>query len=102
MSTKRRKFSPEFKTLVVLEVLRGEKKPAVICREHNLSPELLRRWRHQFTERAHLVFDSDAQQSEEQARIAELERLVGKLTFELVAVKKISQLLNLPSTRSVE
>jgi len=32
--TKRRKFIPEFKTQVVLEVISGVKSAAEICREH--------------------------------------------------------------------
>ena len=34
---KRRTFTPEFKTQVVLEALRGESSRAEQCRRHNLS-----------------------------------------------------------------
>jgi transposase-like protein len=64
------------------------------------SSDLLSRWREQFLERVHQVFADPATRSAEQARIAELERLVGQLTFELAAAKKLSTLLSSPSTRN--
>jgi len=39
-------------------------------------------------ERAYELFATPASQSAEQVRIAQLERLVGQLTFELSAAKK--------------
>lgn len=98
--TKRRKYSPQFKAQIVLESLRGDKSQAALCREHNISSDLLCRWRQQFLERAPLVFAEDSKRSAEQARIAELERLVGQLTFELAAAKKLSTLLSSPSPRN--
>jgi len=91
---KRRRFSPQFKAQVVLESLQGDTSQAAICRKHGLSPDLLSRWRQQFLEQAHLVFATPANLSAEHSRIAELERLVGQLTFELAAAKKLSALLN--------
>jgi len=49
-----------------------------------------------FWNAAHLVFADPASPSAEQAHMAELERLVGQLTFELAAAKKLSRLLNSP------
>jgi len=89
----RRKFSPEFKACVVLEALSGAKSNAELCREHNLKPQLLADWKAAFLERAASVFQSDEQRSEEAARIAELERLAGKLALENEILKKGSQLL---------
>lgn len=97
---KRRTYSPKFKAQVVLESLRNEKSQAAVCREHDISSDLLSRWRQQFLERAHRFFADPASGSAEQARMAELERLVGQLTFELAAAKKLSMLLNSRSTRN--
>ncbi len=88
---KRRKFTPEFKAQVTLEVLMGVKNSGEACREYSLKPEVLSRWKADLVEKAHLVFRSDEQQSQEQARIAELERMVGRLTLELEVAKKVSQ-----------
>jgi len=94
MSNKRRSFGPEFKLQCVLDVLSGNKRPAQICREHNISDSLLTRWRRQFAEEAPRIFarKSDGISVEAQ-RIAELERLVGRLTLELDAAKKLSSYL---------
>lgn len=42
---KRRIHSREFKLEVARQVVNGEKRPAQICREHNLATSLLDRWR---------------------------------------------------------
>ena len=87
---KKRNFTPEFKLQCVLDVLIGRKNPAQICREHNLSESSLSRWRNQFVERAPKIFSNGSYtQSTESQRISELERLVGKLTLELEASKKL-------------
>ena len=93
---KRRRFTPEFKLQCVLDMLSGRKNPAQICREHNLSESSLSRWRNQFVERAPIVerapkiFENgSSSESAESQRISELERLVGKLTLELEASKKL-------------
>jgi transposase-like protein len=87
----RRNFTPDFKAKVVLDVLMGVKSNGEACREHRLKPEVLSRWKADFVENAHLVFRSDEQRNQEQARIAELERMVGRLTVELEVAKKVSQ-----------
>ena len=97
---KRRRFTPEFKAQVTLEVLMGVKHSAEACREYSLKPEILSRWKAELVENAHLVFRSDEQRSQEQARIAELERLAGRLTLELEVAKKVSQSLGAALNRS--
>jgi len=97
---KRRKFTPEFKAQVTLEVLMGVKNSAEVCREYGLKPEILSRWKAELVENAHLVFRNDEQRSQEQARIAELERLAGRLTLELEVAKKVSNSLGAALTRN--
>lgn len=82
MSTRRR-FTAEFKTRIVLELISGAKTPSELCRQHNLKPQLLSRWKAEFVDKAATVLQSDEQRSAEQARIAELERMVGRLSLEL-------------------
>jgi len=94
--TKHKRYDAELKTQVVLEVLKGQKSLAQICREHGVSEDLVCHWREIFLERASQVFAdprTTAVRNAEQERIAELERLVGQLTLELTATKKVSQLL---------
>ncbi len=94
---KRRTFSPEFKAQAVLEVLTGVKSGAQVCREHRIKDTVLSRWKQEFIERAPQLFAPRGlpgkAQSLEEERIAELERLVGRLTMELETAKKASLLL---------
>ena len=93
----RRKFTAQFKAKVVLELLSGAKTPAQVCREHGIRDSLLYRWRKEFLERAHTVFEErNKSQPAHEARIAELERMVGRLTVELEATKKAWQLVSFP------
>ncbi len=87
---KRRTFTPEFKAQVVLDVLRGTKSGAQACREHRIKESVLSRWKQEFIERSPQVFARGQTQSRQEERIAELERLVGQLTFELEMAKKAS------------
>jgi transposase-like protein len=97
---KRRKFTPEFKAKVVLEVLTGTKSSAEVCREYQLQPQVLGRWKTHLVEEAALLFAGDQQQQEYEQRVAELERLVGRLTMELEIAKKASNYLNSASNRN--
>lgn len=91
--SKTRQFKPELKAKLVLQVLTGAKSPAQVCREHNLHINLFSRWKTQFIENAFLVFERESSLSDQQDRLAELERMVGRLTMELEISKKASDLL---------
>lgn len=97
---KHRTFKPEFKARVILQILTGEKSAAQICREHSLSDQLISNWKKQFLENADQIFDQAPDASIEQERIAELERMIGRLTMELEAAKKASLLLTPRSQRN--
>ncbi len=86
--SRRRTFTPEFKAQVVLEELPRVKDQAEICREHRLRSQVFSRWRKEFLERAPEIFAIEPSRSEEQDWIAELERMIGRLTMELEAAKK--------------
>lgn len=90
---KNRTFTPEFKAQVVLEILTGAKSAAAICREHHLKDSVVSRWKQEFLLDASKVFQHDDSQQQAEARIAELERLVGRLTLQLEIAKKVSTLL---------
>lgn len=96
----RRSFTPQFKTQVVLEILTRLKSTAQVCREYDLKEQVVMRWKADFLERAPTLFAPDKDRSQEQARIADLERLVGRLTMELEISKKASQLLTSPALRN--
>jgi len=98
--TQRRTFTAEFKTQVVLDLVSGAYSIAELCRQHQLNPQVLARWKTEFLERAPLIFEQDQKRSAEQERIAELERLVGRLTMEAEIAKKVSGVLSLPLSRN--
>jgi transposase len=90
---KRRTFTPEFKARVVIEELTGVKSTAEICREHKVRAPIFSRWKAEFLKRAPEIFGTQPSRGDEQQRIAELERMVGRLTMELEAAKKASNIL---------
>jgi transposase len=98
--THRRKCTAEFKAQVVLDLVSGAKSTGELCRQHQLNPQLLARWKTEFLERAPLLFQQEAIQSQEQERIAELERVVGRLTMQLEIAKKASAILSSQPNRN--
>jgi transposase-like protein len=48
MTKKHRTYSPEFKAQAVLAVLSGSKTAAELCREHQIKPDLLSKWKAAF------------------------------------------------------
>ena len=96
---KHRSFKPEQKARAVLQVLTGQKSAAQICRELQIGESLLSRWKKHFLDGASSVFEKESDPAQDSERVAELERLVGRLTLELEASKKVSQLLGTPSAK---
>jgi transposase-like protein len=92
MSKKRRSFSAEFKTNVVLELIAGKKSLAEASREYEIKDTVLSRWKQEFLSKAIQVFEQPQDVQEKEARIAELERMVGKLTMKVELQKKVLSL----------
>jgi transposase len=98
----RRQFSADFKAKVVLDVISGRKSAAEVCREYRLKPTLLANWKKSFLAGAPSLFERGHAPDPAEARIAELERIVGKLTLELEVAKKAFTLLEVRSNGSDE
>ena len=95
-----RKFSAAFKFEVVRQLQSGERRLSQLCREHDLDPTLIRDWRTRVEKRGADAFPRS--EGEEpapspssgltlpaaEARIGELERLVGQLALENDFLKK--------------
>lgn len=90
---KRRKFSGQFKAEVVLALLTGERTSAELCREHGITSQTLGNWKQQFLANASRVFEGSSSENGDEKRIAELERMVGKLAIQLEITKKASTIL---------
>ncbi|HRA49054.1 MAG TPA: transposase [Thermomicrobiales bacterium] len=85
-----RQHNREFKLAVVRDIMRGDRRPADLCRELGLSAPMVCRWRREVAERGEEAFLPLVPKEADLAarRIAELERLVGRLTLENEALKK--------------
>lgn len=97
---KRRTFTSEFKARVVLEIISGEKGISETCRAYQLSPILVSKWRTEFVENAAVIFEKNHKGDEDQNRMVELERLVGRLSLENDMLKKASSILNAQANRN--
>lgn len=97
-STSRRKHTREFKLECCRQIATGEKRPAQICREYNLSENVLLRWRKEYEARGEAAFTEKEISGEEvlEARIAELERFCGQLSLENQILKKSLKKMQLP------
>jgi transposase len=86
----RRNHTREFKLECVRQVVTGQKRPAQICREHNLSESVLLRWRREYESRGESAFtEKQLSQTESlEQKVAELERFCGKLALENEILKK--------------
>jgi len=86
----RRNHTREFKLQCVRQIATGQKRPAQLCREHNLAQSVLLKWRREYQARGEAAF-TEKQLSEGEAleqKVAELERLCGKLALENEILKK--------------
>jgi len=93
VSVKRRSFTRDFKLQIIREVEAG-KSQAQAAREYQITANTIPNWRkphHRYTDRA---FAGRGHAYTDEARLAELERMVGRLTMENDLLKKLLQKLN--------
>ena len=87
MGKKRRTFTREYKISVLRELESG-KTLGEVSREHNLHPTLISRWRQEYEKDPDNAFKGHGNTYKEEARIAQMERLVGRLYAENEFLKK--------------
>lgn len=90
----RNRYTAEFKSKVVLELLREEKTLSQISAEYGVHPNLLSRWKADFLERMPSVFSKDTAEIDKLRReyAAEKEELIkqiGQLSVENAWLKKL-------------
>jgi transposase len=83
----RRKFTRDFKLQVLAEIAAG-KSTAQASREHQVHPSLINRWHKELQQQPKRAFPGNGNSSCDEARIADLERMVGRLTMENELLKK--------------
>jgi len=101
MVRKRRIFSRDFKIEVIREIEQGTKQ-AEVCRKHNLHPVLVNLWRREYHQSPDTAFQEHGKQYKDEAKIAELEQLVGKLYIENEFLKKTLMQLEKEKTTEEE
>jgi transposase len=87
MKKTRRRYDREFKISVIAE-LEGGKPPAQIAREQGIHPSFPSRWRDELADNPEKAFNGNGKKYKDQARIAELERMLGQLHAENELLKK--------------
>jgi transposase len=87
LALRRRRCTREFKLQVVREVEAG-KSPAQAAREHQVHPPLIIRWRKEHLHYAERAFTGNGRLDKDEARTAELARMIGQLTREHALLKK--------------
>jgi len=89
MSKKKRTFSADFKTKVVLELLSGEKTQAQLASKYQVTPNSLNQWKKRFLENASMAFNVGKATQSFKEEIADLKKendalakKLGKTTIE--------------------
>lgn len=85
MASMRRKFTPEQKAQIVLEILKEEKTVSQLASEHGIHSNVLQRWKTEAVQNLHQVFVDDRKgitkmKNEYEQTINDLYAEVGKLT----------------------
>ncbi len=92
MTTKRRRFSADFKAKIALEALRGERTLAELAARHGIHPNQITKWKRQAVDGLAAVFDGKIIERD-QIRDAELKDLhakIGQLVIERDFLAKAS------------
>lgn len=87
MSLRRRQFTRDFKLQVLREIEAG-KSLAQTSREYQIQPSLISKWQKQHSQYREGAFAGSGNIYKYEARIAELERMIGQLTIENNLLKK--------------
>jgi len=93
MNNKRKKYTPNEKAKIVLEVLREENTLAEIANKYDASQQLISRWKSEFLSNMATVFDKKTNEAEKikleyEAEKEALVTKIGQLTIDIDWLKK--------------
>src|SRR5690625_3744197 len=96
---KRKRYTPTFKSQIVLEILKEEKSLSQLSSEHGIHISQLRQWKKQALDHLPQVFSNegkkmDKMKAEYESRIEDLYAEVGRVTTQLSWLKKKSGLFH--------
>ncbi len=84
----RKKYTRETKISILRELENG-KSAAQICRENDIHPSMLSKWKREYKENPGTAFSGNGNISKPEAKLAESERLIGQLYAENAFLKKV-------------
>jgi len=94
----RKKYTPEYKAKLVLEVLREEKTLSEIASHEGINPKQLGNWKSEFLENAVRTFSKSRDEKAAERRVEEMEEKekgyqakVGQLTLEVDFLKEAAK-----------
>lgn len=86
---KYRKFKPELKFQIVLDVIRGNKSLIEIARNYDIHPQSIENWKSNFLNAGPSIFEDRREDRNTERRIKELEGIIGRQTIEIQFLKKV-------------
>ena len=90
MTTNKRKvLSPNFKFQVVMEILQNQQKQVEIARQYDLSPRVVCLWKKQFLRNGPEMFAHSKEDKQQDKKVEDLEKLIGRQTIEIQFLKKV-------------
>lgn len=93
MAKGRTNYTRDFKMAILAQVNSGIS-VAQVARENGLHPGLVARWKKEFKENPEKAFSGPGHPYKDQAKVAELERMVGRLYAENQFLKKTLETMN--------
>ena len=89
----RTNYTRDFKMAIIAQINSGIS-VAQVARENGLHPTLVARWKKEYKENPETAFSGPGHPYKDQAKIAELERMVGRLYAENQFLKKTLETMN--------
>lgn len=89
MKRTRRKFSSNFKTKVVLEVLKEQQTIQELASKYEVHPNQISTWKNEFLSNASSVFESKKKKQNTQEDTAKLYKVIGEQKVEIDFLKEV-------------
>lgn len=94
--TTRRKFTPEFKAKVALEALKESSTMGELAKKHEISPEMISRWKKELLDNASAAFGAKTASEDFDKERDSLHRKIGELEMEVDFCKRVYKKLGIP------
>lgn len=82
-----KRYPPRFKFQIVMELLHGEQSVGGLAKSYDVHPNSILKWKKELLERGPEIFTHDSNTAEYEARITQLEQLLGKKEVEIALLK---------------